>query len=49
MPIMRVTQQLLLLARVELEREEGKRGGHSGFSGSSDRSGRAAGSLSLTL
>jgi hypothetical protein len=28
MTIVRVTQQLLMLARVELEREDGKRGGH---------------------
>jgi len=49
MAIVRVTQQLFMLARDELEREEGKKGGHGGFSGSSDRSGRAAGALSITL
>jgi hypothetical protein len=49
MTIVRVTQQLLMLARVELEREDGKRGGHRVFSGSSVRSGRSAEALSLTL
>ena len=49
MTIVRVTQQLLMLARVELEREDGKRGGHRVFSGSSVRRGRSAEALSLTL